>query len=100
MGLLSKNLLPGSTTFVVGLLLWLFADEIQVPIFALTKVGVVLMALGTLEFCYGLYLAMTGPSTARRRDLPEATGSVRHRAGAAPPLVAAGRRRRGSSGRD
>lgn len=80
------------------------------------------LGLGVVaEFCYGLYLAMTGPAppgtepAAQVRDtvpapsqtwagrwwgLPRATGSVRRRAGATPLPVAAGRRRRGSSGRD
>ena len=66
MSAMSKNLLTGSSTFVVGLLLWMFAGDVEIPVFTLTKVGVVLMVVGALEFCYGLYLAMRGPRTAKQ----------------------------------
>ncbi|MEV4352295.1 DUF5708 family protein [Actinoplanes sp. NPDC049596] len=65
MGAMSKNLVIGSATFVVGLLLWMFAGDIEIPVFTLTKVGVVLMVIGALEFCYGLYLAMRGRDATR-----------------------------------
>lgn len=65
MGAMSKNLLTGSATFVVGLLLWLFAGDVEIPVFTLTKVGVVLMVIGALEFCYGLYLAMRAPGATK-----------------------------------
>lgn len=66
MGAMAKNLLTGSATFLVGLLLWLFAGDIEIPIFTLTKVGVVLMVIGALEVAYGLFLAVRGPAAAKR----------------------------------
>ncbi len=65
MSAMSKNLLTGSVTFVIGLLLWLFAGDVEIPVFTLTKVGVVFMVIGALEFAYGLYLAVSGPRAAR-----------------------------------
>ncbi|MFE7621640.1 DUF5708 family protein [Streptomyces sp. NPDC057496] len=50
-----KALVGGGVTFVVGLVLWQFAGEIETPVVTLTKLGVVLMALGVLEVLYGLY---------------------------------------------
>ncbi|MET9916018.1 DUF5708 family protein [Streptomyces sp. NPDC059605] len=50
-----KALVGGGVTFVVGLVLWQFTGEIETPVVTLTKLGVVLMALGVLEVLYGLY---------------------------------------------
>ncbi|MEU4427428.1 DUF5708 family protein [Actinoplanes sp. NPDC024001] len=61
-----KNLLTGSATLVVGLLLWLFAGDVEIPVLTLTKVGVVMMVVGGLELAYGLYLTARGPGAARR----------------------------------
>ncbi len=62
MGPVKKNLLTGSATFVVGLVLWLFTGDIETPVFTLTKVGVVLMVIGGLEVGYALYLSVRGSS--------------------------------------
>ncbi|MEU3045716.1 DUF5708 family protein [Streptomyces sp. NPDC006984] len=51
----SKALAGGGITFVIGLVLWQFAGDIETPVVTLTKLGVVLMALGALEVVYGLY---------------------------------------------
>ena len=51
---------------MVGLLLWLFTGDIETPIVTLTKVGVVLMVIGALEVCFGVYQAAQGASRSRR----------------------------------
>ncbi|WP_335933750.1 DUF5708 family protein [Streptomyces sp. PTD5-9] len=50
-----KALVGGGITFVIGLVLWQFTGDIETPVVTLTKLGVVLMALGALEVLYGLY---------------------------------------------
>ncbi|MFF9567410.1 DUF5708 family protein [Streptomyces sp. NPDC014685] len=50
-----KALVGGGVTFVVGLALWQFTGDVETPVVTLTKLGVVLMALGVLEVLYGLY---------------------------------------------
>ncbi|MFF3535324.1 DUF5708 family protein [Streptomyces sp. NPDC002466] len=50
-----KALVGGGITFVIGLVLWQFTGDIETPVVTLTKLGVVLMALGVLEVLYGLY---------------------------------------------
>ncbi|GAB1688993.1 DUF5708 family protein [Krasilnikovia sp. M28-CT-15] len=66
MSAMGKNLATGSATFVVGLLLWRYAGDIEIPVFTLTKVGVVLMVIGALEVGYGIFLAARGTGTANR----------------------------------
>ncbi|GIF12092.1 DUF5708 family protein [Actinoplanes teichomyceticus] len=63
---MTRNLLTGSATFVIGLLLWLFTGDIEIPVVTLTKAGVVLMVIGAAEVGYGLYRAVRGPRPARR----------------------------------
>ncbi|GAA2668915.1 hypothetical protein Apa02nite_047340 [Actinoplanes palleronii] len=60
---MTAKLLAGSATFVVGLLLWLFAGDVEIPVFTLTKVGVVLMVVGALEICYGWYSGLSRGDT-------------------------------------
>ncbi|WP_320778962.1 DUF5708 family protein [Streptomyces sp. CRN 30] len=50
-----KNLLDGGGTSVIGLALWLFTGDVQVPVVTLTKVGVVLMCVGAVLLATGLY---------------------------------------------
>ena len=55
-----RTLAAGVGTFVVGLLLWLFTGDVETPIVTLTKVGAVLMVIGGLELCFGVYQAAQG----------------------------------------
>ncbi|WP_030545727.1 DUF5708 family protein [Streptomyces albus] len=55
-----KNLIEGAITFVVGLALWLFTGDVEIPVFTLTKVGVVLMFVGGGLLLLGLYQSVTG----------------------------------------
>ncbi|MEU0742463.1 DUF5708 family protein [Streptomyces sp. NPDC006134] len=49
-----RHLWEGSTTFLVGLPLWLFADGVEVPFVTLTKAGIVLMCVGGAQLLWGL----------------------------------------------
>jgi hypothetical protein len=51
----TKNLLEGVVTFLIGLPLWLFAGDVDVPVVTLTKVGVVMMCVGGVLVATGLY---------------------------------------------
>ncbi|NGN67183.1 hypothetical protein G5C51_25150 [Streptomyces sp. A7024] len=55
-----KNLMEGAITIVVGLCLWLFTDGVEIPVFTLTKVGLVLMVVGGAVAATGLFQAMRG----------------------------------------
>lgn len=57
MGKARKNLLEGTGTLLVGLALWLFAGDVEVPVLTLTKVGVVMMCVGGVQAAAGLYQA-------------------------------------------
>ncbi|MDG9711465.1 DUF5708 family protein [Streptomyces sp. DH10] len=48
------NLVEGAVTFVIGLGLWLFAGDVQIPVFTLTKVGIVMMCVGGVLVAAGL----------------------------------------------
>ncbi|MEV6330117.1 DUF5708 family protein [Streptomyces sp. NPDC051909] len=50
----TKNLLEGGVTFLVGLCLKLFTAGVEIPVFTLTKVGVVLMVVGGATLVAGL----------------------------------------------
>ncbi|MFD0370582.1 DUF5708 family protein [Streptomyces sp. NPDC127114] len=54
----TKNLAEGSVTLLVGLALALFADGIEIPVFTLTKVGVVLVVVGAALLLTGLVQAV------------------------------------------
>jgi hypothetical protein len=56
----AKNFTEGIVTFGVGLALRLFTEDVHIPVFTLTKVGVVLMVIGGIEILYGLYRVMSG----------------------------------------
>ena len=51
----SRNLLEGAGTFLVGLPLWLFTEDVDVPVVPLTKVGLVMMCVGGAMVLTGLY---------------------------------------------
>ncbi|KUL25560.1 DUF5708 family protein [Streptomyces regalis] len=51
----SKNLLEGIVTFLIGLPLWLFTADVDVPVVTLTKVGLVMMCGGGALVLVGLY---------------------------------------------
>jgi hypothetical protein len=53
----AKNLLEGVGTFVVGLMLWMFTGDVEVPVVTLTKVGMVMMCVGGVLVVLGLYQA-------------------------------------------
>ncbi|MYS94757.1 MULTISPECIES: DUF5708 family protein [Streptomyces] len=49
------NVLEGIVTFVIGLGLWLFAGDVEVPVVTLTKVGIVMMCVGGVLVAAGLW---------------------------------------------
>lgn len=55
-----KQLLEGSATLAVGLALWLFAGDVELPVVTLTKIGVVMMCWGGAQLLYGSYLSLAG----------------------------------------
>jgi hypothetical protein len=57
----TKNLLEGAATLVTGLLLWLFAGDVELPFVTLTKVGVVMMCVGGALLLTGLFQAARPP---------------------------------------
>ncbi|WP_129843059.1 DUF5708 family protein [Streptomyces sp. RFCAC02] len=61
----TKNLAEGAVTLLVGLALRLFAGGVDTPVVSLTKVGVVLMVLGGVLICAGLF--HTARATGTRR---------------------------------
>ncbi|MEV0219473.1 DUF5708 family protein [Streptomyces sp. NPDC050704] len=61
-----KNLLDGTATFAVGLVLWLFTGGVEVPVVTLTKAGLVMMCVGAVLVTTGLYqAARTSPGAGR-----------------------------------
>ncbi|MBE4735414.1 DUF5708 family protein [Streptomyces caniscabiei] len=56
----SRNVWEGTGTFVIGLVLWLFTDGMEVPVVTLTKVGVVMMCVGAVLVATGLYQRVRG----------------------------------------
>ncbi|KOX00324.1 hypothetical protein ADK65_14790 [Streptomyces sp. NRRL B-1140] len=54
------NLVEGVVTFVVGLGLWLFTDDVEAPVVTLTKAGIVMMCVGGLLIASGLWQAARG----------------------------------------
>lgn len=57
----TKNLLEGAATLVTGLVLWLFAGDVELPFVTLTKVGVVMMCVGGALLLTGLFQAARSP---------------------------------------
>ncbi|MET7298953.1 DUF5708 family protein [Embleya sp. NPDC005575] len=54
------SLAAGVASAVVGGALKLFADDVDTPVIALGKVGVVLLIVGIAEVLYGLYQLTQG----------------------------------------
>ncbi|CAM5333447.1 hypothetical protein SALBM311S_07695 [Streptomyces alboniger] len=54
----TRNLLEGAGTLVIGLVLWLFTGDVEVPVVTLTKVGVVMMCVGGALVLTGGYQAL------------------------------------------
>ncbi|GAA0930606.1 DUF5708 family protein [Nonomuraea longicatena] len=52
-----KTILTGLATFAGGFALWQWGLDVEIGIFVPSKIGVVLMVVGGLEFGYGLYKA-------------------------------------------
>ncbi|MGW0611302.1 DUF5708 family protein [Streptomyces sp. NPDC002788] len=50
-----RNLVEGAVTLVIGLGLWMFTGDVEVPVVALTKVGVVMMCVGGVLVAAGLW---------------------------------------------
>ncbi|MFF1274611.1 DUF5708 family protein [Streptomyces marokkonensis] len=50
-----RNLLAGTVTLLVGLVLWLFAGGVDLPVVTPAKAGVVMMCVGGVEILLGLY---------------------------------------------
>ncbi|MFG2334002.1 DUF5708 family protein [Streptomyces sp. NPDC048604] len=51
----SKNIVEGAVCAAVGVALRLFTEDVHIPVFTLTKVGVVLIAIGGIQLLYGVY---------------------------------------------
>jgi hypothetical protein len=49
-----RNLWEGAATVVVGLALWLFTGDVEVPVVDLTKAGIVMMCVGGAQTVWGL----------------------------------------------
>ncbi|MET9683996.1 DUF5708 family protein [Streptomyces coeruleorubidus] len=49
------NLVEGIVTFLIGLGLWLFTGDVEVPVVTLTKVGIVMMCVGGVLVATGLW---------------------------------------------
>ncbi|MFI8218765.1 DUF5708 family protein [Streptomyces sp. NPDC085932] len=50
----------GVVTFLIGLVLWRFTGDVDVPVVTLTKVGVVMMVVGGVLSANGLRHAARG----------------------------------------
>ncbi|MFF4473202.1 DUF5708 family protein [Streptomyces sp. NPDC001599] len=49
-----RNVWEGAATFVVGLALWLFTGDVDVPVVDLAKVGIVMMCVGGAQTGWGI----------------------------------------------
>ncbi|MCX3292025.1 DUF5708 family protein [Streptomyces sp. NEAU-H22] len=54
------SLVEGVVTIVIGLGLWLFTGDVEVPVVTLTKVGIVMMCVGGVLVASGLWRAARG----------------------------------------
>ncbi|GAB2858142.1 DUF5708 family protein [Streptomyces deserti] len=61
----ARHLGEGSATFVIGLVLWLFTEDVEVPVVTLTKVGIVMMCAGGAQVLWGLYRSARTASPGR-----------------------------------
>ncbi|MET9763509.1 DUF5708 family protein [Streptomyces sp. NPDC006372] len=55
-----QYLSEGVVTFLIGLLLWRFTGDVDVPVVTLTKVGIVMMIVGGVLSASGLWHAARG----------------------------------------
>ncbi|MGX5212575.1 DUF5708 family protein [Streptomyces violaceus] len=55
-----QYLTEGVVTFLIGLLLWRFTGDVDVPVVTLTKVGIVMMIVGGALSANGLWHAARG----------------------------------------
>ncbi|MFD5770518.1 DUF5708 family protein [Streptomyces sp. NPDC127049] len=58
----TKYFAEGAVLFGIGLALRLFTGDVEIPVFTLTKVGVVLMVVGGIEILYGMYRTVSSGS--------------------------------------
>jgi hypothetical protein len=58
----SKNIVEGAVCAVTGVALRLFTEDVHIPVFTLTKVGVVLIGIGGIQLLYGAYQAFSARS--------------------------------------
>ncbi|MER5714992.1 DUF5708 family protein [Streptomyces sp. NPDC002132] len=58
----SKNIVEGAVCAVIGVALRLFTEDVHIPVFTLTKAGVVLIAIGGMQLLYGAYQAFSARS--------------------------------------
>lgn len=61
-----QYLTEGVVTFLIGLLLWRFTGDVDVPVVTLTKVGIVMMIVGGVLSANGLWHAARGEPSALR----------------------------------
>ncbi|GAA4894241.1 hypothetical protein LX16_1704 [Stackebrandtia albiflava] len=57
MGRMNRGVGEGVLLFLVGAGLWLFTGDVEIPVFTLSKVGVVLMVIGAVTLVVGLVTA-------------------------------------------
>jgi hypothetical protein len=62
-GRATRNLVEGAATFVIGLVLWLFTEGVEVPVVTLAKVGVVMMCVGGVLVATGLFQRARGATS-------------------------------------
>ncbi|WP_405639159.1 DUF5708 family protein [Streptomyces sp. NBC_00019] len=58
----SKNIVEGAACAVIGVAMRFFTEDVHIPVFTLTKVGVVLIAIGGIQLLYGVYQAVSARS--------------------------------------
>lgn len=64
-----KSVGVGTVVAVVGLVLWLTTGEVDTPVVSLSKIGVVLIAVGAIEVVISA-IASAAPSTRHRSERP------------------------------
>ncbi|AKZ58171.1 hypothetical protein SAM23877_5126 [Streptomyces ambofaciens ATCC 23877] len=57
-----RHLWEGGATFLVGLALWWFTGDVDVPVVTPTKVGVALMCFGGAQTAWGVYRSARRPA--------------------------------------
>ncbi|GAB2726424.1 DUF5708 family protein [Streptomyces bullii] len=54
----ARHLGEGSATLAIGLVVWLFAGDVEVPAVSLAKAGIVMMCVGGAQVLWGLYRSL------------------------------------------